>query len=30
VIVIGTDKAAWFSDPLGNIVCRHEQIGARK
>jgi catechol 2,3-dioxygenase-like lactoylglutathione lyase family enzyme len=29
VCVLGSEKAAWFSDPEGNILCIHEEIGAR-
>lgn len=29
VCVLGSEKAAWFSDPEGNILCLHEDIGAR-
>lgn len=29
VCVLGSEKAAWFSDPEGNILCVHEEIGAR-
>jgi catechol 2,3-dioxygenase-like lactoylglutathione lyase family enzyme len=29
VCVLGSEKAAWFSDPEGNIQCLHEEIGAR-
>jgi catechol 2,3-dioxygenase-like lactoylglutathione lyase family enzyme len=27
VAVLGKEKAAWFSDPEGNILCLHEDIG---
>jgi catechol 2,3-dioxygenase-like lactoylglutathione lyase family enzyme len=27
VCVLGSEKAAWFKDPDGNILCLHEQIG---
>lgn len=27
VCVLGSEKAAWFSDPEGNILCVHEDIG---
>ena len=27
VAVLGNEKAAWFSDPEGNILCLHEDIG---
>jgi catechol 2,3-dioxygenase-like lactoylglutathione lyase family enzyme len=30
VCVLGSEKAAWFNDPEGNILCLHEQPGARK
>jgi catechol 2,3-dioxygenase-like lactoylglutathione lyase family enzyme len=26
VCVLGAEKAAWFSDPEGNILCLHEDI----
>jgi hypothetical protein len=26
MIVVGTDKAAWFSDPEGNILCIHQDV----
>lgn len=26
VCVLGSEKAAWFSDPEGNILCIHEDI----
>jgi catechol 2,3-dioxygenase-like lactoylglutathione lyase family enzyme len=26
VAVLGNEKAAWFSDPEGNILCLHEDI----
>jgi len=29
VCVLGSEKAAWFSDPEGNILCLHEEL-ARK
>jgi len=25
--VLGAEKAAWFNDPEGNILCLHEDIG---
>lgn len=28
VCVLGSEKAAWFSDPEGNILCLHEDIPA--
>lgn len=28
VCVLGSEKAAWFSDPEGNILCVHEVIAA--
>lgn len=27
VCVLGSEKAAWFSDPEGNILCIHEDVG---
>ena len=27
VCVLGAEKAAWFQDPEGNILCLHEDIG---
>ena len=29
VCVLGSEKAAWFSDPEGNLLCLHEEIGRR-
>jgi catechol 2,3-dioxygenase-like lactoylglutathione lyase family enzyme len=29
VCVLGSEKAAWFSDPEGNIVCLHEELRAQ-
>ncbi len=26
VCVLGSEKAAWFSDPEGNILCLHEEV----
>lgn len=26
VCVLGSEKAAWFNDPEGNILCLHEEI----
>jgi catechol 2,3-dioxygenase-like lactoylglutathione lyase family enzyme len=26
MIVLGTDRAAWFSDPEGNILCLHQPL----
>ena len=26
VCVLGSEKAAWFSDPDGNILCIHEDL----
>jgi len=26
VCVLGSEKAAWFQDPEGNILCLHEDI----
>jgi catechol 2,3-dioxygenase-like lactoylglutathione lyase family enzyme len=28
VCVLGSEKAAWFNDPEGNILCLHEDIPA--
>ncbi|SEM40759.1 hypothetical protein SAMN04488103_10159 [Gemmobacter aquatilis] len=28
VCVLGSEKAAWFSDPEGNILCLHEDLAA--
>ncbi len=28
VCVLGSEKAAWFTDPEGNILCLHEDISA--
>lgn len=28
VATMGDEKAAWFSDPDGNILCLHESLGA--
>ena len=28
VCVLGSERAAWFSDPEGNILCVHETLGA--
>ena len=27
VCVLGSEKAAWFQDPEGNILCLHEEAG---
>jgi catechol 2,3-dioxygenase-like lactoylglutathione lyase family enzyme len=27
VCVLGAEKAAWFGDPEGNILCLHETVG---
>lgn len=27
VCVLGSEKAAWFQDPEGNILCLHEELG---
>ena len=27
VCVLGSEKAAWFEDPEGNILCLHEELG---
>jgi catechol 2,3-dioxygenase-like lactoylglutathione lyase family enzyme len=27
VCVLGFEKAAWFSDPEGNLLCLHEDLG---
>jgi len=29
VCVLGSEKAAWFLDPEGNILCLHEDLPAR-
>ncbi len=29
VCVLGSEKAAWFNDPDGNILCLHEDIAER-
>lgn len=29
VCVLGSEKAAWFTDPEGNILCLHEDIPLR-
>ena len=26
VAIVGSDKAAWFNDPEGNILCVHEEL----
>jgi hypothetical protein len=26
VCVLGSEKAAWFKDPSGNVLCLHEQL----
>ena len=26
ICVLGSDRAAWFKDPDGNILCLHEQV----
>jgi hypothetical protein len=26
VCVLGSEKAAWFQDPEGNILCLHEDL----
>jgi hypothetical protein len=26
VCVLGAEKAAWFQDPEGNILCLHEDL----
>jgi catechol 2,3-dioxygenase-like lactoylglutathione lyase family enzyme len=26
IAIVGSDKAAWFSDPEGNILCLHEEL----
>jgi len=28
VCVLGSEKAAWFSDPEGNILCIHQELGS--
>ena len=30
VCVLGAEKAAWFEDPEGNILCLHEDIWLHK
>jgi hypothetical protein len=30
VAVIGADKAAWFSDTEGNLLCIHEELDRAK
>lgn len=27
VCVLGSEKAAWFSDPEGNLICLNEDLG---
>jgi catechol 2,3-dioxygenase-like lactoylglutathione lyase family enzyme len=27
ICVLGSEKAAWFEDPEGNILCLHEELG---
>lgn len=27
VCVLGSEKAAWFEDPEGNILCLHQELG---
>jgi hypothetical protein len=27
VCVLGSEKAVWFSDPEGNLLCLHEDLG---
>ena len=29
VCVLGSEKAAWFSDPEGNILCLHEDLAEK-
>jgi hypothetical protein len=29
MIVLGTDKAAWFKDTEGNILCLHQDLRKR-
>jgi catechol 2,3-dioxygenase-like lactoylglutathione lyase family enzyme len=29
VCVLGSEKAAWFSDPEGNILCLHEAVAGK-
>ena len=29
VCVLGSEKAAWFNDPEGNILCLHEDVVAK-
>ena len=28
IAIVGSDKAAWFSDPEGNILCLHEELAS--
>ncbi|HSD40676.1 MAG TPA: VOC family protein [Burkholderiales bacterium] len=30
VCVLGSEKAAWFNDTEGNILCLHEAVGAKQ
>lgn len=30
VCILGSEKAAWFSDPEGNILCIHEDLDAQQ
>jgi hypothetical protein len=30
MIEIGTDRAAWFSDTEGNILCVHQDLRKRR
>jgi hypothetical protein len=30
VCVLGSEKAAWFSDTEGNVLCLHEEIAKRQ
>jgi catechol 2,3-dioxygenase-like lactoylglutathione lyase family enzyme len=30
VCVLGAEKAAWFSDPEGNILCVHEELSRER
>lgn len=27
IAVMGSDKAAWFKDPDGNVLCLHQTLG---
>jgi catechol 2,3-dioxygenase-like lactoylglutathione lyase family enzyme len=30
VCLLGAEKAAWFSDPEGNLLCLHEELPSRQ